>query len=257
MKTRWGRRGFLKGLTALSAASRIPASAEAAPASLVAAAESVPPASPVLSGRFFTAREVEFVEAALARLIPADELGPGAREAGVAAFIDGQLAGGFGRLERGYALGPHLEGTPEQGLQFRLLPAQAYRAGIGETDRHCLDRFAKRFAELGPEEQDDVLRGLDEGRIVLPSVPAAEFFSLLWQNTQEGFFADPLYGGNRDKAGWKLVGFPGVAAVYTAEIERHGPAYRASPVSIADLQQGRVAVDGHGHPVHEKLRDEE
>jgi gluconate 2-dehydrogenase gamma chain len=252
------RRLFLKSLTALTAAGRLPVVAEGA--GLEGAAEASLPAAPAAQPAafsFFTGPEVEFVEAALARLIPADELGPGAREAGVAAFIDRQLAGGFGRLERGYTLGPHQDGTPEQGLQFRLLPAEAYRAAIAETDRVCLERFGGPFAALGPAEQDEVLRGLDEGRIALPSVSATEFFSLLWQNTQEGFFADPLYGGNRDKAGWKLVGFPGVAAVYTAEIGRHGPAYRAAPVSIADLQQGRAAVDGHGHPVHQRLRDED
>jgi len=37
--------------------------------------------------RFFSSTETSFVEAAVARIIPADELGPGAKEAGVADFI--------------------------------------------------------------------------------------------------------------------------------------------------------------------------
>ena len=83
------------------------------------------------------------------------------------------------------------------------------------------------------------------------------FFSLLWQNTQEGFFADPVHGGNRDKVGWKLVGFPGVAAVYSGHIEKHGVPYRPEPVSIADLKQGRAQVDEHGHPIHVMRRGQD
>jgi gluconate 2-dehydrogenase gamma chain len=66
----------------------------------------------------------------------------------------------------------------------------------------------------------------------------------------EGFFADPIYGGNRGKIGWKLVGFPGVAAAYSEFIDKHNVPYKAEPVSIADLQQHVVAVDEHGHPQH-------
>jgi gluconate 2-dehydrogenase gamma chain len=66
-------------------------------------------------------------------------------------------------------------------------------------------------------------------------------------------FADPIYGGNRDKAGWKLVGFPGVAAAYIDEIGKHNVPYRVAPVSIADIQEGRAPVDRHGHAVHARL----
>ncbi len=170
------RRLFLKSLTALTAAGRIPAGTEAATASTDAEVSPVPSATPA-GFSFFTGRELEFVEAALARLIPADELGPGAREAGVAVFLDRQLSGAFGRLERTYRMGPWLEGTPQQGPQFRLAPAEAYRAAIAEIDGHCLARHAKRFAELGPVEQDEVLRGLDDGQVRLESVSASEFFS--------------------------------------------------------------------------------
>jgi gluconate 2-dehydrogenase gamma chain len=86
--------------------------------------------------------------------------------------------------------------------------------------------------------------------MALESVPAALFFNLLLANTIEGFFADPIYGGNRDKIGWKLVGFPGVAASYGQYIEKHGVPYDAAPVSIADMQQNLAEVDEHGHPKH-------
>lgn len=239
------RRRFLQTLGALPAMGVLPASA------------SVPRKSPESEEPergpaflYFTEPEVAFVEAALDRLIPKDELGPGAREAGVAVFIDRQLAGAFGTFARGYRSGPWAEGTPQQGYQSPLTPQEIYRIAIAEIDRHCIESHGRPFARLPGAQQDEVLRALEEGKVALRSIPSALFFSLLWTNVQEGFFADPIYGGNRDKAGWRLVGFPGVAAVYTGHIEKHGVPYRAEPVSIADLQARRVAVDGHGHPVH-------
>jgi gluconate 2-dehydrogenase gamma chain len=194
---------------------------------------------------------MRFLEAAVARLIPADDLGPGAREAGVSVFIDRQLHGDFGTMAREYRLGPWAEGTPQQGYQSPLTPRELYRAAIAEVDRLCLSRHGRRFSELDPAQQDAVLHGLEEGTLALEAAPAQLFFWLLWQNTKEGFFADPVYGGNRGKVGWKLVGFPGVAAAYTEQIEKHGAPYRVEPVSIADLRSGRVATDAHGHPRHE------
>ena len=84
-------------------------------------------------------------------------------------------------------------------------------------------------------------------------MPAPLFFTMLWTHTQEGFCADPLYGGNRDKAGWKLVGFPGVAAAYGDETGRHNVPYRVVPVSIGDIQRGQTPTDEHGHAVHTRL----
>ena len=245
------RRRFLTTLGVLSASSG--ATAGLAKAEVLHEPGLAPPPAqtpPAEVYAYLTKPEVEFLEAALARLIPADELGPGAREAGVAVFIDRQLAGAFGTMAREYRLGPWPEGTAQQGYQSRLTPKEVYRAAIGEIDERCLSLYGKRFAALAAAEQEEVLKGLDEGTLALASAPAQLFFSLLWENTQEGFFADPIHGGNRDKAGWRLVGFPGVAAVYTDHIERHGVPYRAEPVSIADLRQGRAKVDAHGHPVH-------
>jgi gluconate 2-dehydrogenase gamma chain len=244
------RRRFLKGLGVLSAAGSIPGSLVSGGTSTEATTNVAASEPPPQAFTYFTPREVAFVEAALARLIPADELGPGAKEAGVGVFIDRQLAGAFGTMARNYRLGPWREGTPQQGWQARLTPREIYRVAIEETDRHCEARYGKRFAELSASGQDEVLHGLDEGTLALTSVRAPLFFALLWENTQEGFFADPIHGGNRDKVGWKLVGFPGVAAVYTDQIEKYGSPYRPEPVSIADLQHKRVRVDAHGHPLH-------
>jgi gluconate 2-dehydrogenase gamma chain len=198
--------------------------------------------------------EVRFLDAALARLIPADELGPGAKEAGVTHFIDQQLASSWGTHGRNYRMGPWQEGTPQQGFQSRLTPREIYRAAIRETNIHCSRRHGKVFEFLTPEQQDEVLHGLEDGKIELESVSSKLFFGLLMRNTEEGFFADPIYGGNRDKIGWKLIGFPGVASSsYTEHVEDRDVPYRAEPVSILDILQQRVKVDGQGYPRHTML----
>jgi gluconate 2-dehydrogenase gamma chain len=195
--------------------------------------------------------EVQFLDAAVARLIPADELGPGAKEADVTYFIDRQLGSSWGTHGRNYRMGPYLEGTPQQGFQSRLTPQEIYRAAIRETNIYCSKQYGKTFNLLTSEQQDEVLHGLEDGQIEIESMPSHLFFSLLLRNTAEGFFSDPLYGGNRDKIGWKLIGFPGVAsAVYVDHIEKYNVPYHVEPVSILDIQQNRVQVDAQGYPKH-------
>ncbi len=234
-----GRRRFLKSVGVLGAAA-LPA---AAPAAESRAHHGNTKAARYM---FLSQAEVAFVEAAVARLIPADELGPGAKEAGVAYFIDQQLFGGWGTMAKMYRQGPHPEGTPQQGYQSPLTPQEVYRAAIREIDRI----LGKPFDKLTAGEQDDVLHRLEDGKLALESVPGRFFFNLLLDNTIEGFFSDPIYGGNRDKLGWKLVGFPGVAAVYTTHIDKYGVPYNAEPVSILDMLEGRAEADEHGHPKH-------
>jgi gluconate 2-dehydrogenase gamma chain len=190
---------------------------------------------PVTPGTFayLTPAEIAFLDAAVSRLIPADNLGPGAKEAGVTFFIDQQMAGPFGRGETWYMQGPWEDGTEQQGYQLKLTPAQLYRVGIQGTDEYCRRIFRKNFSELGAPDQDKVLHGLEKGEIQLAGAPAKEFFAMLWQNTGEGFFADPIYGGNRDFAGWKLVGFPGPRYNYVNEIEQYGKPYTLPTVGLA------------------------
>jgi gluconate 2-dehydrogenase gamma chain len=210
--------------------------------------------SPVYS--YLTQPEIRFLDAAVARLIPADDLGPGAKEAGVSYYIDQQLASVWGSHGRNYRAGPWPEGTPQQGFQSRLTPREIYRAAIREVNVHCLSQYRKAFEFLAPQQQDEVLKGLESGSVALPSLSARLFFGLLLRNTHEGYFADPIYGGNRDKVGWKLVGFPGVpASNYNELIDEHNVPYRVEPVSILDMQQGRVKLDSQGLPRHVRLRD--
>jgi gluconate 2-dehydrogenase gamma chain len=210
--------------------------------------------APAHAFRFLMQPETRFIDAAVARLIPADELGPGAREAGVTHFIDHQLASSWGTHGRNYRSGPWLEGTAQQGFQSRLTPKEIYRTAIRETNAYCSRQYGKIFEFLTPVHQDEVLHDLEEGKIELEAVSAKLFFGLLMRNTEEGFFADPMYGGNRDKVGWKLIGFPGIASsAYAEHLEKHDVAYRVEPVSILDVLQQRVKIDAQGYPRHVTL----
>lgn len=187
---------------------------------------------------YFSSAEKHFVDAATARLIPADALGGGANEAGVTDFIDLQLAGAYGRAERWYMRGPWPTGTDQQGFQLKYTPAQIYREAIAGVDAHCARQYGKPFAQLAAAQQDEVLHALEDDRITLDKLPARSFFALLWQNTQEGYLADPAYGGNRDFAGWKLIGFPGPRYNYVEDIERFGQPYTQPFVSLVGRNPG-------------------
>jgi gluconate 2-dehydrogenase gamma chain len=203
---------------------------------------------------FFNPTETEFIEAAVARLIPKDELGPGALEADVPYYIDRVLATDYGSGSRFYNQGPFGATTPFQGYQSPLTPPQVYRAGIGATNRYCEAKHGKLFAQLDPATQDEILKGLQgiSGDLSLEEVPGATFFGQLLTDTRDGFFSDPAYGGNRDMVGWKLVGFPGVPANYTTVIGKN-EAYSVAPVDIRALQQARAPLDEHGHAVHRRV----
>lgn len=182
---------------------------------------------------FLTAAEAAFLDAALSRLIPKDELGPGAKEAGVTFFLDRQLAGPYGEASHWYMQGPWKKGDPTQGYQSRMTPAELYRAAIKAIDAHSGDKFSgKTFSQLTAAQQDDILKGLEKGDIDLKTVDAKSFFTMFLQNTMEGFFSDPLYGGNRDMVGWKLIGFPGARYDYRPYVKKHGQKLGLQPVGI-------------------------
>jgi gluconate 2-dehydrogenase gamma chain len=195
---------------------------------------------------YFEPGEMEFVRAATARLIPTDALGPGAGKAGVPDFIDRQLAGPYGRAERWYMQGPWPRGSGSQGYQLRYTPAQIYRQAIAGIDRHCQATYRQPFARLGADRQDEVLHALEDGKVDLGDLPSTTFFDLLWQNTQEGFLADPVYGGNRDFAGWKLIGFPGPRYNYVREIGEYGKPYRQPYVSLIGRDPGAALTNAGG-----------
>lgn len=183
-------------------------------------------APPMVEGtayRFFTAAEQAFIEPAIDRLIPPDEIGPSASQANVHVFLDRQLAGAFGRGDHYYLGGPWPKGTPEQGYQSRLSPAQFYRAAIPAVEAYVRDQHAgKSFKEIGATDQDVVLKALESGEAKLDGADAKSFFDMFLQNVLEGYFSDPIYGGNKDMAAWKMIGFPGAHYDYREWVSRHG-----------------------------------
>lgn len=181
---------------------------------------------------FFSEAEWGFVEAATQRLIPDEDDGLGAGGAHVAAFIDRQLAGPYGQAARWYMQGPWESGTEQQGYQLKLTPGELYQNAIKDIGLWCRKVHRKTFVELAPATQDNVLHGLEGATIELAEVPSKTFFTMLWNNTVEGFLADPMYGGNYQFVGWKLLGFPGPRYNYVSEIEQYGTPYTMPTVGI-------------------------
>ena len=205
---------------------------------------------------YLTPVEIRFLDAAVERLIPSDELGPGASEARLTCYIDRQLCSTWGTHGRNYRSGPWLGGAPEQGFQSRFVPQEIYRIGIREINDYCRTQYEKPFEQLPPPRQDEVLKALEQDKVELPSLSSRLFFQLLWRNTEEGFFADPMYGGNRGNVGWKLLGFPGVASsAYKDRLQDSAP-YHAEPVGILDIQLGRAELDAHGFAKHIVLKQD-
>ncbi|EKF06485.1 hypothetical protein TH2_19178 [Thalassospira profundimaris WP0211] len=182
---------------------------------------------------YFTADEWKFIVAATDRLIPAEGDGPGALDAHVPIFIDRQMAGDFGNAADWYMEGPHDPDAPaELGYQSPLTPAEAYRAGIAELNALCQTEHGAVFAELDKQTKDAVLAALDAGEIKLSSTQGADLFDLLLQNTKEGYFADPMYGGNHEMAAWNHIGFPGARASFREWVGVEKP-YPLGPVDIS------------------------
>jgi gluconate 2-dehydrogenase gamma chain len=187
--------------------------------------------------RFFTPPEAMVVVALVDTLIPKDDVGPGGVEAGVPVFIDRELASAYGRGARMYLDGPFAEGTAEQGYQLPLPPADLYRVGIADLNAWCAKtRGGKTFDQLSVADRTVALEAVEAGQAEFAQVPARTFFSVLLQNTMEGYFADPMYGGNRDNEVWKMIGFPGAVGMYADLIEEYrNRQYDVAPKSIQDL----------------------
>jgi gluconate 2-dehydrogenase gamma chain len=156
-------------------------------------------------------------------------------------FIDRQLAGPYGDARALYMRPPFQDGTPEQGPQSPLTPAARYRQSLAALDQYCRKTYIKPFTELTNEQKDEVITGLEKGPLRLEGASATAFFEQLLTNTKEGFFADPIYGGNRDMVAWKMIGFPGTRYDYRDWIDRHNERYPLPPVSIAGQRAGGPA----------------
>ncbi|WP_424138741.1 gluconate 2-dehydrogenase subunit 3 family protein [Roseomonas chloroacetimidivorans] len=250
------RRGLFRGAAGLGAVVSLPAAAQPAarapqpspePGTVAAwraggAARQRPQSPPY---RFLNGAEAGFIEAAVDRLIPDDDNWPGALWAGVPAYIDGQLAGAYGQGARFYASGPWAQGLPSQGYQLALNPSQLYRTSLAAILRDLGTKNID-FARATPEQRDAYLRDLENGRVDCGGFSSAYFFETLLANTIEGFFADPIYAGNRDMVGWRMIGFPGAYAAYLQLYTHHGMHFEREPLSIGHAHQ----AEGHGAGEH-------
>jgi len=233
----FGRRDFLKGAVVGGAA--------AATTSVVtpqtaqgAVATSTNAATPAAQGySFLNIDEAAFVEALVDHMVPADDLTPSGTDLGIAIFIDRALGGAWGKGDRLYMQGPWKQGAPSQGYQLPLTPAQLYRAGIEATNAHCRKTYGKTFDALDETQREAVLIGVSTAKITFDSgLPVRVFWGTLYQTVMEGMFSDPIYGGNRNKAGWKLIGFPGAIAVHRENVEKYRDRkFPNEPVGIADM----------------------
>ena len=233
------RRDFLVSSIALAPIATTLASSAALPASSPTG-EPLPGSAPAPNHAatndyrpaYFTPAEWAFINAACARLIPADEYGPSALELGVPQYIDRQMGTPWADGAIWYMQGPFFEAAPEFGYQSQLTPKQQYRLGIRAINQLCQQHLQQPFAALTPAQQDEVLKQVEKGSLTSTDLPLKTFFSgFLLKNVLEGYFGDPMYGGNRDMSAWKMIGYPGVRADYMEWVGDAKP-YPYGPVSI-------------------------
>ena len=213
-------------------------SAEAATPPATPSGAAAPHPAPRTTYLFFNTEESAFIEAAVSRLIPSDEDWGGALEAGVPNYMDKQLAGAWGAGERLYRSGPWQKGTPGQGYQLPFTPAELFHTALAAINKE-LASAGTPFVKMGADQQDAYLKQLGAGGKDLGGVPSEIFFADLWELTLEGFFSDPVYGGNHDMVGWRMIGFPGAYASYYDLIDQHGIKLDRQPMSLAE--------DGYRH----------
>lgn len=220
--------------------------------------------------QFFNIHEAATVDALVSRIMPGSADDPGAHEAGVVFFIDKTLHGtNFGYTLKTYTQGPFLVVSEEAeapvpvgassirdiyefvsvspdlvsrfGYQSVLTPQEIYRRGLGYVDAYAQDQFGENFIDLSAEEQDQILTAMDEETATGFEGPSAKaFFTQLRNDTIEGMFSDPMYGGNRDLIGWKLIGYPGAQRLYTPD-DILDATFTRPPQSLAQL----MASEGH------------
>jgi gluconate 2-dehydrogenase gamma chain len=231
------RRRFLKTAVAggAVAAAGLPSPADAQTATAAAAAAKADAAPKGYT--YLNPEEAAFVEALVDHMVPADDLTPKGTDLGLNIYIDRALAGSWGKGDRLYQSGPWKQGAPSQGYQLPLTPAELYRAGIAATNRHCVKTYGKGFDRITEAQREELLKAFNDGKVSFENgPPAGVFFGVVYQTVMEGMFADPIYGGNRDKAGWKMIGFPGVIATHRENIIKYkNKRYTVEPVGIADV----------------------
>ena len=169
-------------------------------------------------GAFFNAQDAAAIAAFTERLMPGAPGKPGAGDAGVLNYIDLALSGAYAELQ------------------------DFYRRGLAQLDAYCRKTYNEPFVGLDSRQQDAVITALEQGKAAGFTWPTAQaFFNTVRTHTIEGMFADPVYGGNKDFAGWRLVGFPGGQAVYTPADLQNRQALTRAPMMGLQSQAGNPA----------------
>lgn len=175
----------------------------------------------------FGPAEAGFVEALVDQMCPPDEFTPGGVDCGLAVFIDRQLAGAYGQGERLYRRGPFRAGRAEDGYQLPVTPAQFFKSGVRACNDSCVRRWGTVFAQLDAPAKETALTDLAaggwDGEAAVPL--GAWFNELIYPLFTQACFSDPVYGGNRGKVFWRLLGYPGLPAVH----HRDMVSYRGKP----------------------------
>lgn len=241
------RRGFLKTLASAAATLPLPppnaaaaiAGASAATVAITSATVSAQTAvNPADGYQYFSIEEAALVEAVVDTMCPADQLTPSGTACGLATYIDRQLSGSFGNGGRTYMAGPWQTGKPQQGYQLSLDPKSFFSAGAVAAQASCQTTTGKKFQELSPTDRDAFLHSLSDGKIKSERVPLAQWFNdLLYPLFEQACFADPIYGGNRDKVFWRMVGYPGLPAFNTLNVKE----FRGKP--FPDAKQPKSIQD--------------
>ena len=168
---------------------------------------------------FTNPAQFEVLKAAIDRIYPEDENGPGATGLGVHFFIDHQLAGTYGHNARDYMQGPFAPGSNFQGYQSPLKRHQVFDVGLDALQTYSQSQYKKDFPDITDDQKDTILKAFAEDKVPLKGVTSKTFFSILRALTLEGVYSDPLYGGNRNMEGWKMKKFPGSQMAYINQIE--------------------------------------
>ena len=209
------RRAFLKGAAvgvgAVAGAGIVPeALAQGKPAAHdhMGGAMQQQPAAPVEHhGAFFNDEDARTVAAFAERLMPSAPGKPGAKDADVLNYIDLAL------------MGPYAD------------QQDFYRRGLAHLEEYSLKAHGNSFRRLAPDKQDAVITALEQGKADNFTYPSAQaFFDRLRTHTMEGMFSDPVYGGNKNFAGWQLVGFPGAQHSFTPEDLKSREAFTRAPM---------------------------
>jgi gluconate 2-dehydrogenase gamma chain len=166
-------------------------------------------------------------------------------EACAPSYIDKQLAGAWGAGERLYRSGPWQPGAPTQGYQLPYTPAELFRTALAAINKE-LGRTP--FVKMSPADQDSYLKKLEAGGHDLGGVPSDVFFAHLWESTLEGFFSDPVYGGNCGMVSWRMIGFPGAYASYYDLVDKHGIKLDRAPMSLAEDAHENPGIPAYSPP---------